>query len=631
VTALIGLHDREAVALAAPESWIVDTVALSENPPPIAYDPAYNWITRLNFGYGSTGTLPLPEHYQSFAQQVAQYVNASSGCTRWIIGNEPNLSREFPQGQPIFPWNYASCFKLCRQAIHALPGHQSDEVLVAASGPWNDELKYHDNPTGDWILYFQHVLSVLAGGYDGYALHAYTHGYDPALVTSTARMAAPFQNRYYEFRTYQDYCLAVPEQYSDLPAYLTECNGNGPWQASGLMPAMLAEIDGWNASVAPQIACVVMYRYPHYDDFYIAGRGDVEAEYKAAAAIGYQSPNETEPMPPQPQPPTPTPDTPYPDVWDARLDARGCVLTQIPVDAGDKVWRVVMGCWFDEQESQGRHHIYVRVLGEARQLVLGQPVTVFWSSGSDIRLTERKSDPWLESMGLGAEYSLDFGMNATAPAYGVLLEDSAAESDIVSGCGLGSIEQPHYTIHTSYFFEIQLVTAGESPTPPVPTPTPPAKLIWPVVGTVTQQFGENPANYAQYGQAGHDGIDIACPAGSEVCAIADGVVAYTGLDESYGYYVRIYHESIGSHSFYAHLASILCSEGDTVEQGQVVALSGNTGNSTGAHLHFECRAGTMDAYHEGVTYGYTRGRYNPVDAYVVTGSPLVPGMDEEAV
>jgi murein DD-endopeptidase MepM/ murein hydrolase activator NlpD len=90
--------------------------------------------------------------------------------------------------------------------------------------------------------------------------------------------------------------------------------------------------------------------------------------------------------------------------------------------------------------------------------------------------------------------------------------------------------------------------------------------------------------------------------------------------------VRVYHPAIHSHSFVAHLSEIHVPVGKIVEQGQTLGASGSTGNSTGPHLHFELRAGSQDAYYENVTFGYTQGRYNPIDAYVVTGSPLSPGM-----
>lgn len=118
---LCGLHDREGAAVAAAGTWLVDTIALSENPTPPTYSAAVNWIGRLNFGYGSTGTLPNSNQYNEMAQRAATYVAGSYGCSRWQIGNEPNLSREWPNGAPIYPWHYAACFKLCRQAIRALP------------------------------------------------------------------------------------------------------------------------------------------------------------------------------------------------------------------------------------------------------------------------------------------------------------------------------------------------------------------------------------------------------------------------------------------------------------------------------------------------------------------------------
>ena len=91
---------------------------------------------------------------------------------------------------------------------------------------------------------------------------------------------------------YRDYCDAIPEGYLHLPAYITEANGDGPWQAVGLMPAMLGEIDWWNSSNnAPLIHCVAFYRLPRYDHFFIEGRDDVIHEYESAVQLGYESPH----------------------------------------------------------------------------------------------------------------------------------------------------------------------------------------------------------------------------------------------------------------------------------------------------------------------------------------------------
>ncbi len=88
----------------------------------------------------------------------------------------------------------------------------------------------------------------------------------------------------------------------------------------------------------------------------------------------------------------------------------------------------------------------------------------------------------------------------------------------------------------------------------------------------------------------HTGVDVACPRGAEVLAARDGKVIYTGFKEGYGNLVVIQHE-YGYRSFYGHLSRPLVKPGDTVKRGAVIALSGNTGRTTGPHLHFEVRRG----------------------------------------
>jgi hypothetical protein len=631
---LAGLHDIEATAIAAPDTWVLDTVAMSENPASKQYPANLNVITRINWGYGSAGTLPLPSVYEAFAQRVAQYVNGASGCRRWIIGNECNLSREWPDGQPIFPWHYAACYKLCRDAIHALPGHVHDEVLLAGSGPWNDELKYTGNAGGDWITYFEDTIRLCDDDVDGFAIHAYTHGYDVGLVTSTARMDEPFQNRFYNFLTYQDYCEAIPHSLRHLPVYITEANGNGPWQAVGLMPAMLEEIDGWNQSKLPRIHCVIFFRYPRYDQFFIEGRNDVIAEYRAAVARGYQSPGMTPPTPQPPEPPRPTPPTPEPEPveWDDRLTIRRCTRQPAIVPAGELTQQLLVGRWFDEDEAQGRVNIYVRVLDENGNLAVGVPVTQFWSSGSATRLTERKADPWLASMGLGAEYSLDFAMYEVAPSYGIRIDDGHA-NDIINGCGLGSIEEPHYKIHTAYFFEWQLSSgsdgsgSGELPVPTPPDPLPPWQpgggLVHPLPGAViTQHWGEDGASYARFGLWGHNGCDLGGrPLRTPIRSIARGIVAYSDFDAAYGFYCRVDHPELECYSMYCHMDEPGAPVGQALAAGDTVGLLGTSGNSSGPHLHLEIRLHNVDGTYREDT-PMPKGRVDPETWCILHGLKL---------
>lgn len=86
----------------------------------------------------------------------------------------------------------------------------------------------------------------------------------------------------------------------------------------------------------------------------------------------------------------------------------------------------------------------------------------------------------------------------------------------------------------------------------------------------------------------HGGIDLACRPGTRVFAARTGVVTYTGYKGGYGRTVEISH-SHGYYSIYGHLSRITVRKGATVSTNTVIGLSGNTGRSTGPHLHFEVR------------------------------------------
>lgn len=116
------------------------------------------------------------------------------------------------------------------------------------------------------------------------------------------------------------------------------------------------------------------------------------------------------------------------------------------------------------------------------------------------------------------------------------------------------------------------------------------RFIWPLEGEITSPFGWR--IHPVYGtRHHHDGIDIDVPVGTTVRAAASGKVQYTGEDpEGYGTMLVLQHAD-GYLTVYGHLSSILVSKGQYVEVGQPIAESGNTGVSTGPHLHFEIRNG----------------------------------------
>lgn len=86
----------------------------------------------------------------------------------------------------------------------------------------------------------------------------------------------------------------------------------------------------------------------------------------------------------------------------------------------------------------------------------------------------------------------------------------------------------------------------------------------------------------------HYGMDWACPTGTTIYASSGGTVTRAGWSSSYGYVVYIQHPG-GVETRYAHNSRLLVKQGQTVVQGQAIALSGNTGDSSGPHLHFEYR------------------------------------------
>ena len=107
--------------------------------------------------------------------------------------------------------------------------------------------------------------------------------------------------------------------------------------------------------------------------------------------------------------------------------------------------------------------------------------------------------------------------------------------------------------------------------------------IWPLPGVtyISDHFG---------GARGHKGMDIAGPWGTPIVAAADGQVIEANATDSWGYswgyYVLIYHNGTYS-TRYAHMSSVAVSTGQYVTAGTIIGYEGNTGNSFGAHLHFE--------------------------------------------
>lgn len=133
--------------------------------------------------------------------------------------------------------------------------------------------------------------------------------------------------------------------------------------------------------------------------------------------------------------------------WDPRLDKLGVNVEEANAQPGQPYWRLIEARWANEQESGGKHHIYVEVLDENGNRIVNQPVTVWWGEGNYTKGTEDKAPP---------DYAYNFQMYAAGNAYEVKVE--GLPSDILHGAGMGDLERRMWGIHTSFYLTFQKTT-----------------------------------------------------------------------------------------------------------------------------------------------------------------------------
>jgi hypothetical protein len=258
-----------------------------------------------------------------------------------------------------------------------------------------------------------------------------------------------------------------------LPVYITESNQDAPWldQNTGWVQAAYAEIDGWNQRADTQtIHCLCLYRWNRDDQWTIEPKGGVQTDFAAAVARGYTRPAQAAQVQTQPPHTVNIPSIPNAQpapkpIWDMRLTQRGASV-QTPAATGP-MWRVIMGRWMPEDESGGRHHIYVDVLDEHGKRVPGVPLLVNWPGGSARIMTEAKPNE---------PYSGNFPMTASRNEFSIRVDDGTP-SELVTGIGMGAMTPGGFNagIHTSTILHFQRVAqAAPQPSPVLPTPPEPA-------------------------------------------------------------------------------------------------------------------------------------------------------------
>ena len=313
---IYGLHDQGGEGyMGSNKGWILWTEEIGHDPGNYAgnnysawSNAGYGVIVRINNGYGSNGTIPYESQYDNFAQRCANFVNASSGVDYYIIGNETNLPREWPgnnggdpnTGQPITVARYVSCYNKCYTAIKNVK--PAAKLIPVPSGTWAPP--YPGQGIEGFLDYWVNILnSIGASKIDGLAIHVYTHGCDPTLITDQAKMGPPYQDIYYNFQVYRNYMAAIPSTMTTKPVLITECDQNiecadyatprHTWYNvnNGWVRAAYAEINSWNQANSQKIRSLVLFRWiMAWEDgwtFGLQDRDQVLADFQQAVAYGY--------------------------------------------------------------------------------------------------------------------------------------------------------------------------------------------------------------------------------------------------------------------------------------------------------------------------------------------------------
>ncbi len=222
--------------------------------------------------------------------------------------------------------------------------------------------------------------------------------------------------------------------------------------------------------------------------------------------------------------------------------------------------------------------------------------TILWANNLTWNSTIKPGAKLVILPSSGIDYEIQKGDNLSAVAkkYQADLEKIIAYNNL---SGVSDIKAGDLIFIPEGIKPTKVVSSYKAPTvaskPKASTPTnvysdedlPPAsdlsantKLLWPVLShRITQYFSWR-----------HTGLDVGDKVGNPIYASEDGKVERSGWSTGYGYNVIINHGN-GLETLYAHASKLLVKDGETVSRGQVIALIGSTGWSTGPHLHMEVR------------------------------------------
>lgn len=153
---------------------------------------------------------------------------------------------------------------------------------------------------------------------------------------------------------------------------------------------------------------------------------------------------------------------------------------------------------------------------------------------------------------------------------------------------------------------------------------------------ITQKYGNNPKYYKQFNLAGHEGVDFGTPIGTDILAPFDGKII-RDIDDpksgAYGTYIVVWDQKQKIAVWFCHLSNNVCKIGDVVKKGQFLGRTGNSGNTTGRHLHFNLAETDGSGNRLNKDNGY-QGFLNPLDKNLiewVLGSSSISGTIEDVI
>ncbi len=239
------------------------------------------------------------------------------------------------------------------------------------------------------------------------------------------------------------------------------------------------------------------------------------------------------------------------------------------------------------------------------------------------RLESREKEKEVQAASLGAlasEVSALYGFTATklaVPAQHLFHGRKAAKSSgtvvasnaIAPGSADGTLTTPNYYKSLDTFYALRNSAMSGDASRAIASSFAPSPLdafgslapggglasgpnvptLWPVVGPISSPFGqrEDPILGAGEGEF-HKGLDISAPRGTPIHVTAPGVVEMAGIGNGYGTEVVVNHGN-GIRTIYGHMSGLHCSVGQQVVRGEVIGYVGNSGRTTGMHVHYEVR------------------------------------------